>query len=207
MGNLAASGGYYIACPANSIVAQPTTLTGSIGVWGLLFNGKELLNEKLGITTDGYKSSRMADIGTFDRAITEEERAVIQKITGDVYDDFLDHVAEGRQLSKSDVDLLGQGRIWSGLDALNNGLVDMLGGTQKALEIAAKLAELEDYTIKELPAQEDPFVKILKQLETNTSAKLLQQQVGPAYPYVKALQDINNIKGVQMRLPFYLEIY
>ena len=207
MGNLAASGGYYIACPANSIVAQPTTLTGSIGVWGLLFNGKELLNEKLGITTDGYKSGRMADIGTFARAMTEEEKAVIQKITGDVYNDFLDHVAEGRQMAKSDVDTLGQGRIWSGMDALDNGLVDRLGGTQKALEIAAKLAEIEDYTIKELPAQEEPLVKIMKQLENNASAKLLKQQVGPAYPYVKALKDINDIKGVQMRLPFYLEIY
>lgn len=207
MGNLAASGGYYISCPANSIVAQPTTLTGSIGVWGLLFNGKELLNEKLGITTDGYKSGRMADIGTFDRAMTEEEKAVIQKITGDVYDDFLDHVAEGRQMTKNDVDALGQGRIWSGMDALENGLVDMLGGTQKALEIAATLAELEDYSIKELPIQEDPLMKIMKQLENNATAKLLKQQVGPAYPYVKALNDINDLKGIQMRLPFYLEIY
>ncbi|MBT8196171.1 MAG: signal peptide peptidase SppA, partial [Bacteroidia bacterium] len=207
MGNLAASGGYYISCPANSIVAQPTTLTGSIGVWGMLFNGQELLNEKLGITTDGYKSGRMADLGAFDRAMTEEEKAVIQNITGDVYDVFLDHVAEGRDMTKANVDTLGQGRIWSGTDALNNGLVDMLGGKNKAIEIAAKLAETEDYIIKELPEEEDPMVTIMKQLETRAKTKILKEQAGVAYPYIKALNDLNNIEGIQMRMPFTLEIY
>ncbi|MBA3285149.1 MAG: signal peptide peptidase SppA, partial [Nitrosopumilus sp.] len=163
MSNVAASGGYYISCAADVIVAQPNTITGSIGVIGLLMNGKKLLNNKLGVTLDTYKTGSYADIGSFGRPVTEYERKVILVMIDDIYQKFINHVAEGRNLDVAFVDSIAQGRVWSGIDAMQLGLVDTLGGVDVAINIAAQKAGLEKYRIKELPEQKDPFEVILKE--------------------------------------------
>ena len=127
MGDVAASGGYYIACAADTIVAQPNTITGSIGVFGVLWNAKGLI-DKLGVSTDTVKFGKYSDLGTASRAMTEGERNIVQQEIENIYDQFITHVAEGRKLTKAEVDSIGQGRVWSGVDAKAKGLVDGVGG-------------------------------------------------------------------------------
>jgi protease IV len=147
MGNLAASGGYYIACEADTIVAQPNTITGSIGVFGLFFNTKALMN-KIGITVDTVKTARYADIMSPTRMVSPAESLIIQREIERIYDNFISHVAKGRKMTKAQVDSIGQGRVWSGIDAKRIGLVDVLGGLDTAIAIAARRAKLDKYRIQ-----------------------------------------------------------
>jgi protease IV len=206
MSDVAASGGYYISCAADVIVAQPNTITGSIGVIGLLLNGKKMLNNKLGVTLDTYKTGAYSDIGSFGRQITEYERKVILVMIDDIYQKFINHVAEGRNLDIAFVDSIGQGRVWSGADALRLGLVDTLGGIDVAINIAAQRAGIEKYRLKELPEQKDPFEMILKELTGAQTAKVIEAELGDNYKYYKSLKDIISNSGIQARLPFELEI-
>ncbi|HBY21287.1 MAG TPA: signal peptide peptidase SppA, partial [Clostridiales bacterium] len=144
MGNYAASGGYYIACMADTIVASPTTITGSIGVFGLYFNFKKLLNDKLGITTEAVKSNKFADLGIPDKPLSESHKLIIQNRLDDIYNGFITKVSEGRKLSINHVDSIAQGRVWTGREAKEIGLVDIVGGLNKAIEIAAKKANVKD---------------------------------------------------------------
>ena len=147
MGDVAASGGYYIACHADTIVANSTTITGSIGVFGLLMNTQKLMKNKLGITIDTVRTNQYADMGSMYRSLTTKERNIIQKSVEDIYDTFITHVSEGRSMSKEAVDAIGQGRVWTGTDALDLGLIDVLGGLEDAIDIAANMANLENYRI------------------------------------------------------------
>lgn len=206
MGSVAASGGYYIAAPADTIIASPTTITGSIGVFGLFFNGKGLANQ-LGVTIDTVKTNPMADIMTGSRAVTAQERDIIQMEIERIYDNFITRVAEGRKMSKADVDSIAQGRVWSGVDAKRLGLVDMYGGLETAIEIAAKKAGLESYRIQSLPYQEDPFQKFMNELSGETEDEVMQKVLGESYRYYKQMDHLRSMKSYQTRLPYEIELY
>ena len=168
MGDYAASGGYYIACAADSIVANPTTLTGSIGVFGMIPNLQKLYKNKLGISIDTVNTNKHADMG-MNRALTKFEEDKIQKSVVDIYTTFITHVGEGRNMSTAAVDEIGQGRVWTGYDAKDIGLIDTYGGLEKAVEIAVYLAEIEDYRIISLPKKKDPFAELALKFGGETS--------------------------------------
>jgi len=205
-GDVAASGGYYIACAADTIVAQPNTITGSIGVFGVLFNAQQMLKNKLGITVDTVKTNRFADLGGPLRPLTAIEREIIQNSVNDIYFDFIGKVAQGRGMTTAEVDSIGQGRVWSGKDALRIGLVDVLGGIDDAVKIAANMAGLEDYRVTELPEAKDPMEQMMKQLSGGGEEALLQARLGNYYTYMKEIETMMNMKGVQARLPFMIHI-
>ncbi len=206
MGDLAASGGYYISCSANTIVAQPNTITGSIGVIGILLNMKNLLNNKLGITTDTYKTGEFSDLGNPTRPLSSAEKQIIQNSIAKIYDTFTSHVAEGRKMRQSEVDSLGEGRVWSGEDALQSGLVDTLGNLNDAIKIAAKLAKVSKYRITELPEQKDALQEILSQLNEEVSFSNLKNVFGANAKYFKEIKEILKMQGIQMRMPFDVSV-
>lgn len=206
MGDVAASGGYYIACAADTIIAQPNTITGSIGVFGVLMNAKKLVNNKFGIMVDTAKTNRFADLGSPFRPLTELERGIIQNGVNEIYTDFITKVAEGRGMAVADVDSIGQGRVWSGEDALEIGLVDMLGGIDDAIEIAANMAELENYRVVEYPTKKDPIEKMIQDLSGQGEEAFLKRRLGVHYQYVKDAEELMNMEGVQARMPYQLYI-
>ena len=206
MGDVAASGGYYISCHADTIVANPTTITGSIGVFGLLMNTQKLMKNKLGITIDTVKTNQFADMGSMYRSLTEKERNIIHKSVKDIYETFISHVAEGRNMSKKEVDAIGQGRVWTGTDALDLGLVDILGGLEDAIDIAAKMADLENYRISSLPKQIDPMEKLINDLTGNAKASILENELGESYQLYKELNNLLEMDKLQMRMPYSFKI-
>ncbi len=206
MGDYAASGGYYISCMADTIVARPNTLTGSIGVFGILFNAQNMFKNKLGITFDSVKTGKYADIGTFTRPMDESERQIIQGQVEKIYDTFVSHVSTGRRMSKADVDSIGQGRIWSGTDALRLGLVDVLGGINDAIEIAAKKAKLTTYRTIALPEQKEFFDKLIQDLNSEAKSYFGKQQLGESYEYLEKLNEISRMNGIQARMPVGVSI-
>jgi protease-4 len=199
MGDVAASGGYYIACAADTIVAQPNTITGSIGVFGLMFNAQNMLKNKLGITTDSYKTSQYADLGTVLRPMTPSERMMIQHSVDKVYTTFTQRVADGRHMTPAAVDSMGQGRVWSAIDAKRIGLVDVLGGLDDAIKIAAKKAKLDNYRIKELPEEKEPFQAIMEGISGDAETWYMQNKLGVDYRYWNAANEILKIQGIQAR--------
>ncbi len=206
MGDLAASGGYYIACAADSIFAQPNTITGSIGVFGIIPNMKNFFNKKLGITFDGVKTGRFADLGTVNRPLTEEERLIIQSEVNQIYSSFTRKVAEGRRRSQSYIDSIGQGRVWSGVEAKNNGLVDRLGNLDDAVRAAAAKAGLEEYRIVEYPSLKDPFQSLFDQSTDKIRAYLTQRELGESYTYYQQVKSALRSTGIQARLPYSISI-
>lgn len=206
MGDVAASGGYFIAAPADVIVAQPNTITGSIGVFGLLMNAQELLNNKLGIKIETVKFGEYSDLGSPDRPLNEAERMVIQKAIDHVYADFIKRVAEGRKMSEAEVDSIAQGRVWSGADAIKIGLVDELGGLDKAIAIAAKKAKLEDYRTVELPELKDPFEELWSSLSSEASVYFMKRELGPNYNEYEAVKKALKFQGIQARMDYQLKI-
>ena len=207
MGDVAASGGYYILSPADSILAQPTTVTGSIGVFAMLPNLQGFMNNKLGITVDVAKTNPHADMGTPFRPLTGDEKKVMQAMVDDTYNSFVAKVSEGRKMDRSEVDAIGGGHVWSGENALANGLIDRYGGLQDAIRTAASMAGLEKYRVVELPVLEDPLDQILRELSENTRAKIVRRELGQYYPYFRSLSEIKGAFGVQARLPFKFELY
>jgi protease-4 len=206
MGDVAASGGYYIACAADTILAQPNTITGSIGVFGVLMNAKKLVNNKLGIMIDTVKTNRFADLGTPFRALTPMERDIIQNGVNEIYLDFITKVGQGRGMTTDEVDSVGQGRVWSGEDALEIGLVDLLGGIDDAIEIAAGMAEVDNYRVIEYPAQKDPIEQMIKELSGQGEEVFLKHRLGQYYEYVKDVEELMQMEGVQARMPYQLYI-
>lgn len=207
MGDYAASGGYYIACPATRIIAQPNTITGSIGVYGVVPNISGLLKEHLGLSFDEVNTNANSGFGDITRPLSDFERTEMTKYVNDFYQQFLTRVSEGRDMSKEDVDAVGQGRVWTGTDALEIGLVDELGGLERAIEIAAEEAGLEKYRIRELPILKDPFVRIMEQLSGEARMEShLQSEMGSMYYYYESLKKVSELQGTQARLPFFVEI-
>jgi len=207
MGNLAASGGYYIAAPADTIIASPNTITGSIGVFGLFFNMKGLANN-IGVTIDTVKTSPFADIMTSSRAVTAQESEIIQREIERIYDNFITRVADGRHMTKANVDSIAQGRVWTGADAKRLGLVDMFGGLETAIEVSAKKAKLETYRLTSLPEQQDPIERFFKNLSGEESeTRILQKALGESYKYYEQMNHLMNMRSYQARLPYEIEVY
>jgi len=207
MGDVAASGGYYIACAADKIYASPTTITGSIGVLGILPNCKDFFKNKLGITFDGVKTNTYSDLGTISRALTPAEYNIIQESVEEIYLSFKQKVADGRGMTVDEVDSVGQGRVWSGTDALEIGLVDELGGLKEAIAEAAKMAELEDYELMAFPKKKDPFEEFFKELTGEAEARILKAQLGSNYKYYQYAKSLSEMDAIQARLPYLIEIY
>ncbi|HOU99146.1 MAG TPA: signal peptide peptidase SppA [Bacteroidales bacterium] len=208
MGDVAASGGYYISCPADVIVANPTTITGSIGVFGLMWNGQKLLNDKLGLTVDGVQTNENSNLGSVFRPIKPYEQQVIQKGVEQIYGVFISHVADGRKKTTAEVDSIGQGRVWSGVNAKQIGLIDEFGGLEKAIEIAKDKAGIKGkIRLIELPEKLPFFEQILKDMQENTQTSILEKEFGPLARYVKSFKQLNTLKGVQARMPYDIYIY
>ncbi|MBK8845871.1 MAG: signal peptide peptidase SppA [Bacteroidetes bacterium] len=206
MGDFAASGGYYISCAANKIYAHQSTITGSIGVFGVMFNAQKLMEEKLGVTTDTYKTSDYSDIGSIARPLTAAERNKVQRSVEEVYETFTSRVADGRHIIQADVDSLGQGRVWSGEDALQLKLIDAFGGIQDAIKEAASLAKLSEYRISELPIQKDPFMELLQDGSEDVRKSIIKAELGENASYYQSLKKLMTLQGVQARLPFELKL-
>ncbi len=206
MGNVAASGGYYIATPADVIVAEPNTITGSIGVFGLMINAKELLNDKLGIKIETVKFGEYSDLGSPDRPLNEGERKVIQNSIDRIYTDFVKRVSEGRHMSEAQVDSIAQGRVWSGFDAKQIGLIDKFGGLDKAVEIAAKKAKLKEYRRVNLPEMNDPFSEIISRLNQSASTYFMKRELGSNYIQYLQVKKALKYQGMQMRMSYDFQI-
>jgi protease-4 len=206
MGDVAASGGYYILTPADTIIANPNTITGSIGVFSVLPNAQKFFNSKLGVNMDVAKTNPHADIGNPFRPLSDKEKEVISFSVEKIYDTFVSHVSEGRSMSWDEVDAIGQGRVWSGINALENGLVDTYGGLTKSIEIAAKMCGLEKYRVVELPVLEDPLQLFLKEMSENSKTRILKKELGEYYKYIDQLEALENLSGVQARLPFRVDL-
>jgi protease-4 len=201
-GDMAASGGYYIACGARKILAEPTTLTGSIGVWAAIPNMQGLFNKKLGITFDNAMTNKNSDFVSVNKPLSPYQTAVLQKEIENVYSTFVGHVSKGRNLTTAQVDSIGQGRIWSGTDAKAIGLVDEFGGLTKAIETAASLANIKDYRLVALPEKKDPITELMNEFLGSQTRKSLMKELGEDYRYYEYLKDLREIKGIQARLPF-----
>lgn len=202
MGNYAASGGYWISSSSDYIFADPTTLTGSIGVFGTVPCLEGLLNDKIGLTFDEVKTNENSDFGSLSKPLTPYQLKMMQKHVTDTYDDFITLVSTERNLSKSFVDSIGQGRVWSGSDAIKIGLVDELGGIEEAIVYAAEKANLENYSIKEYPKQENMFESLLNNETQKYYTKTVKETLGSTYQYLEGIERINKIEGVQALMPF-----
>jgi protease-4 len=210
MGDVAASGGYYIAAPADTIMAGPSTITGSIGVFGLFPNVQELMNEKIGVTTDVVKTNKNSNILTPMDPLDPEERLIVQKMIDDFYINFVTLVADGRGKTYEEIDAIAGGRVWAGSDALELGLIDMHGGLDKAIEVAAEMAGLENYRIQELPRLEDPMTAIMKQLRGGSlvqADRILKRELGDSYRHYKKIREIGNMHGIQAIMPYEIEVH
>ena len=198
MGDYAASGGYYISAPADAIIADATTLTGSIGVFGLMFNAEKALNNKLGITIDVAKTNPSADMGMPFRAVSSSERAHIMRSIEQVYSTFVNHVADGRNMTFDSVDAIGQGRVWTGNDGNRIGLVDEIGGLKYAIAVAADKAEcLDDYMVRESMGEPTGLAALLSSLEAHISDRKMRKEMGAMYDEYRSLRALMENEGVQ----------
>jgi len=206
MGDVAASGGYWISCNADKIFADQTTITGSIGVFGIIPDFKDFFNNKLGITFDNVSTNENADFISVTKPLTPFQEAVVADEIDKIYEKFITLVSEGRKLSKSHVDSIAQGKIWSGTDAKRIGLVDEIGGFEAALNEAAKLAGIEAYTIEELPELKDPLEELFKTTLDENSTKAISNALGQNYKYFTVINRVSKMNGIQARLPFFFEV-
>lgn len=198
MGDYAASGGYYISAPADAIIADATTLTGSIGVFGLMFNAEKALNNKLGITIDVAKTNPSSDMGMPFRAVSSNERTKIMRSIEQVYSTFVNHVADGRNMTFDSVDAIGQGRVWTGNDGNRIGLVDEIGGLKYAIAVAADKAEcLDDYMVRESMGEPTGLAALLSSLEAHISDRKMRKEMGAMYDEYRSLRALMENEGVQ----------
>ena len=205
-GDVAASGGYYIGCAADSIFVQPNTITGSIGVFGIIPNFQNLLTNKLGITFDGVKTGQYADIMSVTRPLTAGERFIIQTDVNHVYDNFITRVADGRKKTKAQIDSIGGGHVWIGTDAVKIGLADRLGSFHDAIKSAAKKAKLKDYKIVEYPEKIDPLKSFFSNAKENVSIYYTKKELGENYFIYKQMQKAIVNSGIQARMDYEIRI-
>ncbi len=206
MGDYAASGGYYISCAANRIVADPTTLTGSIGIFGMFPMVEDLLTDKLGLHIETIKTNRFADMGDMKRPFNAAERVVIQNYINNGYKLFVQRCADGRGMSVEAIEKIAEGRVWTGTAAKDLGLVDELGGLDKAIEIAAELAAVETYSIITPPEGNDIFSSLLKMNTIDYLEDKVSESLGEYYDYAKFIQGVKSADRIQARMPFELRI-
>lgn len=206
MSDVAASGGYYISCAADRIFAEPNTITGSIGVFGMIPNAQKALSEKLGITIDTVNTNKHSDVGTILRGASGIEYDYIQQSVERIYDVFITKVAQGRHTQKNNIDSIGQGRVWSGTDALKIHLIDEIGGISNAVAYAVKMAKLPNYKIIDLPKQKDPLQELLGNGKEEMETRAMKTNLGEQYIYIKQLKNVLQLKGIQARLPYEMII-
>jgi protease-4 len=207
MGDVAASGGYYISCAANKVFADPNTITGSIGVFGIIPNFQKTLQNKLGITFDNVTTNKHSDFITVTRPLDAEETAIMQGDIERIYKSFIGHVAEGRNTTPAAIDSIGQGRVWSGADAKRLKLIDEFGGLNNAIDEAAKMAKLSKYNIQTLPVLQDPITKLIEQLTGDYKDARMQSELGEYYGYFTYLRKLAKADKIQARLPFEMSVY
>ena len=207
MSDVAASGGYYIAMACDTIIAQPNTITGSIGVFGMLFNARELLSDKMGFTFDGVKTGVYSDLGNPTRPMTDAERQIIQNEVERIYEDFTAKAAQSRGMDQDKLKTLASGRVWSGMEAKQNGLVDELGGLDRAIAVAASAAGLEEgYRVYYTPKPESFLEQMLESFGADMQTRFAKAKLGSLYPYVQYLDKAVQMEGVNARLPYDIEI-
>lgn len=206
MSNYAASGGYYMAAPANAIFAQPTTITGSIGVFGMIPQAGLLLNETLGINTEKVMTNAHADSPSLFRPMDTYELEVMQRNIDNTYKAFVSKVSEGRDIDPDTVDKMGEGQVYTGIDAIEKDLVDKLGGLTDAINYAAELAELSDYRTVDLPEEEDPYTKLMKSLSGEIRAKIIDKELGIAAEFYNDINELVTLEGIQARMPYILKL-
>lgn len=207
MGDVAASGGYYIACAADSIFAQPNTITGSIGVFGIIPNLQNFFNNKLGITFDEVKTGKYADLMSVNRPLTADERDLIQQEVNKTYDTFTKKVANGRKISQSQVDSIGQGRVWTGAQAAKIGLVDRLASFNEAITAAARKAKLKDYKLVSYPAMKDPLEAFLGSSSDKLKTWIMKKEMNEGYLLYEQAKQVMQQSGIQARLPYMINIH
>ena len=202
MGAMAASGGYYISCGANEILAEPMTLTGSIGIFGMIPDASELLTEKLGLSFDVVKTNAMSDFGAMGRPLNANESAKMQNYINRGYELFTGRVAGGRSMAQDSVKAIAEGRVWTGEQALKIGLVDKMGNLDDAIEEAAKLAELEKYTVGRYPSPAPWYMNLLDKGGNDYMESQIRAALGEYYPAFALVRRIGKMDPVQARLPF-----
>ncbi len=205
MGDYAASGGYYISCMADVILAQPNTITGSIGIFGLIPNIAGL-NNKIGLTYDGVKTNKLSDAISVNRPFRPEERDLMQNYVNRGYELFVKRCADGRKKTPDQIKAIAEGRVWTGEDALKIGLVDKIGGIDEAIQIAVDKAKLTSYNVKEYPVKEDFATKLMKSFGEDMETRFIKAQLGEQYKLFREIKNIEKINGIQARLPYELII-
>lgn len=207
MGDVAASGGYYISCLADSILACSNSLTGSIGVFGLFPNMQKLFNDKLGLTFESVKTGKYSDFGRLDKPLSDGERMYLQQMVNRIYNDFTTTVEKGRNIDSSDLEKHAQGRVWIAKHAMERGLVDRIGGINEAVNMAAQLAKLKSFKTVSFPQIEDPFTQLFNQSGNEILNKKISQDLGIFYQYYQSLLSGIQSQGFQTRLPYELFIH
>ena len=207
MGDYAASGGYYLAMACDTIVTQPNTITGSIGVFSILYDASDFLKNKLGITFDEVRTGQTGDLITFTRPLNAQERNIWQNRTNEIYETFTTKAAQGRGMAVEDIKDIASGRVWSGKQALVNGLADVEGGLADALALAAGQAGVgEDYKVRFYPKPKTLLEMWFDNLEETSSEKAMREKLGTAYPLYREWQQLEKLKGNQARLPFSIKV-
>jgi len=201
MGDYAASGGYYISCVADKIVAQPNTITGSIGIFGVIPDFSSL-DKKIGLTFDGVKTNKMSDAISVNRPFRPEERELMQNYVNKGYELFVKRCADGRGKTPEEIKAIAEGRVWTGEDALRLGLVDKIGGLDEAIIIAAERANLKKYMVKDYPEKEDFATRLMKSFEDDMETRIVKARLGENYRLFKYVQNIEKMNGIQARLPY-----
>lgn len=208
MSDYAASGGYYLSMGCDTIVAQPHTITGSIGIFSVLFDASGLMNNKLGITSEEIKTGEYGEMITISRPLTDAEKNVWQSRTEDIYETFTGKAAEGRGVSKEDIKKVASGRVWTGVQAKDKGLVDVLGGYDDAIRIAAEKGGIADnYRVKLYPRVKNFYEELLEGFEDQTRTNAIKEEMGQYYPLYEQWQHVKSYNGVQARMPYEFQIH
>ena len=210
MSDYAASGGYYMAMGCDTIVAQPHTITGSIGVFSVLYDASGFLNNKIGITSEELKTGDIGELFTVSRPLTEAEKAIWQNRTEEVYETFTSKAAEGRKMTVDNIKKVASGRVWTGVQAKERGLVDILGSFEDAVEVAAAAANVkDDYRVKFYPQYTPSFFEQLVDQfdEEDAQIKVLKEQLGENYYLYQQWKSVKSYEGVQARMPFEMKIH
>ena len=206
MGDYAASGGYYISCAADTIIAQPNTLTGSIGIFGMFPNPHKLINDKLKLNVETVKTNKHADFGSMNRPFNADERAIMQRYINQGYATFIKRCADGRGMSTADIEAIAQGRVWTGEMAMEIGLVDLLGDIELAKEIAAEKAGIENYTLISYPKEQGAFDMFLNQAKESYIEARIGKVVGDFKPELDLIYNLENMNRIQARLPYHIHL-
>jgi protease-4 len=204
--DVAASGGYYIVMACDKIYAQPTSITGSIGIFGVIFNAEELFEDKLGITFDNVSTGEFSDMYTMTRPLTSFEKEIIQRDIQEGYEIFISKVADDRNMTKEDLLNIASGRVYSGYEALENGLIDEFGSLEDAILEAAEMADLEEYTVSYYPRQKTILEQILADLSNEVQTRILKMKLGELYPYFEQIRELIIYNGLQARIPYEIKI-